>query len=149
MFEKILVLCHANICRSPVAERMLANRLSDSPISVQSAGIEALEGKGAAEAMQQIAETCGFSLADHRARQVDGSLARWADLILVMEEEQKRFLECAYPDVCGKVFLLSRWDDGCAISDPYRKSFEDYERSFKRIETCVASWVAKLNALEP
>ena len=144
MFEKVLIICYANICRSPVAERLMAKQISDSRVVVRSAGIKALEGKEAATEMQQLAQGYGVSLAGHQARQVDSSLLHWADLVLVMEDQQKRFLECAYPDVCGKVHFLSKWDDDCAISDPYRKSFVDYEQCFKRIKKCVEDWCQKL-----
>ncbi|CCJ93258.1 Low molecular weight protein-tyrosine-phosphatase Wzb [Cronobacter malonaticus 681] len=45
MFNKILVVCVGNICRSPTAERLLKRYLPD--VTVASAGLGALVGKGA------------------------------------------------------------------------------------------------------
>ncbi|EBZ7918787.1 protein tyrosine phosphatase, partial [Salmonella enterica subsp. enterica serovar Rissen] len=45
MFNKILVVCVGNVCRSPTAERLL-KRFHPS-LTVASAGLGALVGKGA------------------------------------------------------------------------------------------------------
>ncbi|MEW3493211.1 low molecular weight phosphotyrosine protein phosphatase, partial [Pseudomonas aeruginosa] len=44
MFNKILVVCVGNICRSPTAERLLKNY--QPALTVDSAGLGALVGKG-------------------------------------------------------------------------------------------------------
>ena len=47
MFNKILVVCVGNICRSPTAERLLRRHLP--AVTVESAGLGALVGKAADE----------------------------------------------------------------------------------------------------
>jgi len=45
MFNKILVVCVGNICRSPTGERLLKHY--QPALTVESAGLGALVGKGA------------------------------------------------------------------------------------------------------
>ncbi len=51
MFNKILVVCVGNVCRSPTAERLL-KRFHPS-LTVASAGLGALVGKGADPAAER------------------------------------------------------------------------------------------------
>ncbi|MEO1738255.1 hypothetical protein RB531_3771 [Salmonella enterica subsp. enterica serovar Typhimurium] len=53
MFNKILVVCVGNVCRSPTAERLL-KRFHPS-LTVASAGLGALVGKGADPAAASVA----------------------------------------------------------------------------------------------
>ena len=53
MFNKILVVCVGNICRSPTGERLLKNY--QPALTVDSAGLGALVGKGADERAANVA----------------------------------------------------------------------------------------------
>lgn len=53
MFNKILVVCVGNICRSPTAERLLKHYQPE--LTVDSAGLGALVGKGADERAMSVA----------------------------------------------------------------------------------------------
>src|SRR5690606_10182483 len=83
MFNKILVVCVGNICRSPTAERLLKNYQPN--LIVESAGLGALVGKGADERATNVAQEHNLSLDGHVARQVSGRMCRDYDLILAME----------------------------------------------------------------
>lgn len=58
MFNKILVVCVGNVCRSPTAERLL-KRFHPS-LTVASAGLGALVGKGADPAAASVASAHDF-----------------------------------------------------------------------------------------
>src|SRR5690606_40462795 len=88
MFNKILVVCVGNICRSPTAERLLKNY--QPALTVDSAGLGALVGKGADERASSVAMEHNISLDGHTARQVSGRMCREYDLILAMEKRQDR-----------------------------------------------------------
>ncbi|MBU9809405.1 protein tyrosine phosphatase, partial [Rahnella sp. SL6] len=64
MHHSILVVCTGNICRSPIAERLLNNYLPNMKIS--SAGIKALENKDADTSAIAVAEKHGVSLLGHK-----------------------------------------------------------------------------------
>lgn len=59
MFNKILVVCVGNVCRSPTAERLL-KRFHPS-LTVASAGLGALVGKGADPAAASVASAHDLS----------------------------------------------------------------------------------------
>ncbi|VEA35862.1 protein-tyrosine phosphatase [Salmonella enterica subsp. enterica] len=88
MFNKILVVCVGNVCRSPTAERLL-KRFHPS-LTVASAGLGALVGKGADPAAASVASAHDLSLENHCARQISARLCREYDLILTMGETSHR-----------------------------------------------------------
>jgi len=110
MFNKILVVCVGNICRSPTAERLLKHYLPE--LTVASAGLGALVGKGADERAGQVAAAHALSLEGHSARQVTGAMCRDYDLILAMEKRHIARLCDMAPEMRGKVMLFGHWDEG-------------------------------------
>lgn len=97
MFESILVVCTGNICRSPIAERLLRQLLPDKKID--SAGVGAMVDKCADPSALRVAEKHGLSLADHKGVQFTGSLGRQYQLILVMEKEHLEHVTRIAPEV--------------------------------------------------
>ena len=93
--NNILTVCTGNICRSPVAEAMLKNRLPGR--RVWSAGLHAVVGHGTDATARQIAEQFNLDLSAHRAQQIAGWMCSHADLVLVMEASHQQELEKLYP----------------------------------------------------
>lgn len=142
MAGSILVLCTGNICRSPMAQAVLARELGDA-WHVESAGIGALVGEGMDEKAAVALAAVGLELPEHRARQVDAEMLRSAALVLTMEARQKDALERSYPWIKGRAFRLGHWD-GMDVDDPYRRSQEIFDHTLRVIEDCVRSWSVKL-----
>jgi protein-tyrosine phosphatase len=80
----VLVVCTANIARSPLAEAMLAASLAHHGIEVASAGTQAHPGYPAAEQSQALAEARGLDLSGHLSRPITEELVRGAALVLTM-----------------------------------------------------------------
>lgn len=144
MFNKILVVCVGNICRSPTAERLL--KQYHPQITVESAGLGALVGKGADAAAMSVAVGHQLSLEGHCARQVTGRLCRDYDLILAMEKRHIASLHELAPEMRGKVMLFGHWDNEREIPDPYRKSREAFEAVYALLERSARQWAQALNA---
>lgn len=145
LFRHLLILCAGNLCRSPVAEALVRERsaVEGRAIEVASAGLMALDGEPADEMMCLVAARHGLDLSGHRSRPLDPALLRWADLVLVMEEEQRRHLLGWFPVAGGKVALLGRWTGG-EIPDPFGSGRDAAERAYERIAAAVAAWLARL-----
>ncbi|WP_454902168.1 low molecular weight protein-tyrosine-phosphatase [Variovorax gossypii] len=139
--RSVLTVCIGNICRSPMAEGLLAAGLPH--LRVFSAGIGALVGQPADATAQALMRRRGIDISGHVAQQVSQLLCRQADLILVMEREQRRHLESAYPFVRGKVFRIAEFT-GQDVPDPYRQDEAAFEHAFALIDTGARAWIERI-----
>lgn len=107
---RILTVCTANICRSPLAEALLRNQLDGSG-RVTSAGVRAAHHLGVDPRSVAFAATRGIDLSTHRARQVTPSLLEQdgADLVLTMTREHLRELALMDDAVIHRVFTLKEF----------------------------------------
>lgn len=137
----LLILCVGNICRSPMAEAIFAANFPG--FLVASAGIGALVGHPADPISQHLMRDRGLDISNHRAQQVNKVLCRDADLIFVMDADQKKFVESSYPFVRGKTYLLSV-DGSKEIPDPYRQNEAAFRHALELIDAGVETWVARI-----
>ena len=142
--QHIMTLCIGNICRSPLAQVLLARELPTH--NVWSAGLSALVGAPADPLSVQIAKEQGLDLAPHRAQQVTSIMCQQAELILVMEQSHKSQLEQLYPQVRGKVFRLGQFGQ-FEIADPYRQPREAFDTAYQGIAQGVADWLTRIRQL--
>ncbi|MDN3652642.1 low molecular weight protein-tyrosine-phosphatase [Thalassotalea ponticola] len=142
MFDNILTVCVGNICRSPVAERMLAKQLPNKTVS--SAGIGALQEHGIEPHMVSLLEQHGYNGQNHSARQISHSMVNDADLILVMEKKHQQLLMQKYPAASGKIMLLGKWHNDEEVADPYKKSQEAFNHAFTLIDKHCQAWCSKI-----
>jgi protein-tyrosine phosphatase len=139
--KTVLTVCIGNICRSPMAEGLLAAGLPH--LRVVSAGTGALVGKPADATAQALMRARGIDISGHVAQQVSQMLCRQADLILVMDLAQRRYLESTYPFVRGKVFRIA---DTTAedVPDPYRQGDAAFERALALIDAGARTWIDRV-----
>lgn len=136
-FQNILVVCIGNICRSPMAEYML--RKECPTLKVHSAGIAAMQGHPADDKAKQCMQNQGIPLDSHIARQLNSSLVKEADLILVMSQKQQAHIEKMWPFAKGKTFRLGHWQN-INIADPYQQDQTVFDHTCKLIQQCVTDW---------
>jgi len=142
MFNSILIVCVGNICRSPMAEALLAARAPNG-VSVTSAGIGALVDEPADAAALALMEERGMDISAHRAQQLTPAMAMEADLILVMETRHQQHIHNLVPATRGKVHLLGKWD-GFEVPDPYQKSAANFAQALELIEQGIDAWANRL-----
>jgi protein-tyrosine phosphatase len=102
----VLVVCEGNLCRSPLAERLLRLRLADSGVRVASAGVHAVVGapmdaSAAAELTRLGGDPSGFE-----ARQLTASMATEADLVLAATRALRGRVVAAAPAALKRTFTL-------------------------------------------
>lgn len=142
MFDRILVVCDGNICRSPTAAAMLAQHCPERDIS--SAGLVGLIGHEMDVMAREVALNHGLDCPPHQGRRLDAALCRHADLILVMERRQRDEVMKLFPGGSGKVFLLGHWCGGDDIPDPYRRDRTTFEHVYELMNKAVATWLPRL-----
>ena len=145
MYERILVVCTGNICRSPVGEFLLRSTLNAAgrKAEVRSAGVGALVNDPAHDTAIAMMASRGLDLTPHRAQQATPDLCRWAQLVLVMEPHHREALTDIDPAVRGKTFLLGHWQKK-EIPDPYKRSRDVWTHAVKLIDEGVEAWAKKL-----
>jgi len=125
-----------------MAEHLLASALPD--VEFGSAGLEALVGHPADPTACELMDERGISLAAHRARQISLDMCQRADLILVMDREQRRWVEEQYLFAIGKVFRLGEFSDR-DVPDPYRAGRDVFRQSLSLIEDGAQEWAKRIS----
>ena len=146
MFNKILVVCVGNICRSPSGERLLQVKLPNKLIASAGVGTakSGLTGKPADKMAAEVALAHGYSLEGHQAQQVTSELCCDYDLILVMEKGHIDAVSSIAPEARGKIMLFGQWIGQQNIPDPYRQSKEAFDHAYDLIEKAADAWAKKL-----
>jgi protein-tyrosine phosphatase len=101
----LVVLCTGNICRSPLAEVLLRDRLSDLPVVVTSAGTRAVVGAPMAPSAAVRVVGRGLDPA-HAAVQVTADQLVAADLVLGLAREHRRTAIELHPRVVRRAMTL-------------------------------------------
>jgi len=106
----LLLVCTANVCRSPLAERVVAARLVGrgwlGDVPVASAGVRAAEGQPMCGVSATLLEPGEPAPDGHAARQATREIVEAAGLVLVMEREQRGAVARLAPGSQSKVFTL-------------------------------------------
>lgn len=142
--KSILVVCEGNICRSPMAQGLLASALPK--LQVQSAGFGALVGMPADETAVRLMRSRGVDISAHRASQINRQMCVQADMVLVMEPSQRKRLEELYPQVCGRVFRVGEYTKR-DIPDPYRQPEKAFRDALSLIEEGLREWLHRIHRI--
>lgn len=105
---RILTVCTGNVCRSPLAEQLLAQGLSGiSEIAVSSAGTHAMVGGQMSEQSQSIARGLGVEAPEgHVPRVMTAEILDSADLIFALARDHRRAIVEESPRASLRVFTL-------------------------------------------
>jgi protein-tyrosine phosphatase len=145
MIKDVLIVCHANVCRSPAAEQLFRARMSEKGESraFQSAGLRAREGDDMDPVMQWLLAERGVKVGKHRSRRLTGRLVRAADLVLVTERRQVADVERIEPTARGKVYALGNWENS-DVSDPHGRHEAAYRDSLELMDRLVKGWISRI-----
>ena len=145
---RILVVCTANICRSPAAQQFLAKALADQQIEVYSAGTRAIDNHFAhPQIEQQMVQRGYLAITQHRSTALMPSqLARYG-LILCMEQDHLDWIKRASPTSIGKTKLLGHWDGQAGVLDPINGPEEGYSQCLDLMDEYCHQWADKVVSL--
>jgi len=123
---RILFVCFANMCRSPMAEAIVKKRLGEA-VRAESAGIAAYGNAPSKEAVELIQALYEADISRHRPRNIfEVDLSRF-DFILAMDTSVFMRLQEIEPIPKDKLFA---WE----IEDPCGRGMEAYRLTARKIE---------------
>ena len=149
----IVVVCTANICRSPVGEAVLRQRLlarqniigQGEQWRVSSAGTWAEFGQAASAYSVELMAEQGLDISTHGSRPVDRSMLKEADLLLCMETGHAEALRAEFPDQAYKIYLLSEMaGPAYSVSDPYGGPRHEYKRMVAEVTGLIDAGLPRI-----
>ncbi|MFC5675963.1 hypothetical protein [Aeromicrobium endophyticum] len=171
----VLAVCTANICRSPVMEILLRERLDRQRFEVASAGVrgwdrQPMDPMAAAELLR-----LGHGSDTFRSHPIDSYLVDSADLILTATREHRSDVLETNPRALRRTFTLLEFaalsglveagdpqslvsraaqrrslaPADVDVSDPYRRGPDVHRATADQIDAAVATVAQRLNALVP
>ena len=152
--EKLVIfVCTANICRSPMAEKLfeeaLAKAKSKKKIQVFSTGLSAVEGDKASDNSVTVRKEVGLDLSDHRSSVLNRTTLENASAVFCMTESHRVLINMYFDLPEGApIFLMREFADGNdkELPDPYGQSLEVYRECRERMKDSLPSlldWVEK------
>ena len=157
---RIIAVCTGNICRSPMAELMLAEAIATGGLSgavVDSAGITAYEvGRPIDPRAARKLTAHSISSDRHVAREWQAEWFHTRDLILALDVDHFGWLQQAAPDreSLSKIRMLRSFDPAVAgkdpldqgIEDPWYGGHADFELTWALIHAALPGIVAHVRA---
>ena len=147
---KILMVCLGNICRSPLAEGILREKIKDMDAEVDSAGTSAYHVDEAPDPRSiKIARKYGINISDLRGRQFSIADFDRFDRIYVMDESNyQNVLDLARNEEDkNKVdFLLNEIEPGInnEVPDPYYGGDRGFDDVYKMLDAATDQIVKKI-----
>jgi|JI9StandDraft_1071089.scaffolds.fasta_scaffold75986_2 protein-tyrosine phosphatase len=132
---RLLVVCTANRCRSPLAEAIARDRFATRRwrrSAAISSGTRAEDGLPATEGTELTAERLGLDVNAHSSRALTDDVIGWANLVLCMERRQALHVSSHFPGSFDITFPLR--DFARRATAAPRKRGE-----------CAGHWVARLS----
>jgi protein-tyrosine phosphatase len=148
---KVLMVCLGNICRSPLAEGILASKVHTSEIFVDSAGTAGYHiGKAPDERSIHTAALKGIDISRQKCRRFTIEDFDVFDYIFAMDRENLMNLQdLARNEVdLGKVHLLLEMAGlpGQEVPDPYYGGLSDFQEVFRLIDLATDKLLPILSA---
>ncbi len=151
MKTKILMVCLGNICRSPLAEGILSEKLPSSKFKVDSAGTAGYHiGKKPDTRSIQIAQKNGIDITTQKGRQFDVHDFGKFDIIYAMDFSVYKDIIALAPDENSKSKVKMILDEvfpgeNIDVPDPYYGSDFGFESVYKMLDQACEVIANKLN----
>jgi protein-tyrosine-phosphatase len=148
----VLVVCTANICRSPMGAALLRHALAGEPeplrsVPVISAGVSARGGEAMTGHSVTALKKVGIAAGRHSSQPVTQAMLDQASLVLCMTESHRAMIEATAHPAPPHLYLfreLMEPEDRTEIADPYGGPYSGYELSRDEMVEAIPSLLAFL-----
>jgi protein-tyrosine phosphatase len=152
----VLFVCLGNICRSPMAEGLMREKLKDENLdwAIGSRGVDDYhEGESPDPRAQAIMKEKGFDISDIRSEQFQADEFQWADKVLAMDTSNYQVLFDLAPDdeAREKLGLMHSYhypNERQSVPDPYRDD-EGFERVCEMMDKAVDAFIEEHRKTAP
>ena len=153
----ILIVCTANICRSPMAAALLQHFLAgqNEPLKslpVVSAGIAARQGDPISDNAVVAMKRVGLDLSQHTSQPVTQTLLDGALAVLCMTESHRAMIQLRFERVPKHLYLFREFlppPVDPEVADPYGGPLSVYETCRDNLVEAVPSVVNFLKTITP
>ena len=126
------IICYANFCRSPVAEKILAQRALHN-ITFQSFGIDPMVASNMDARSINFLKKKGINDYAHMLKKISATNINRLDLLLCMDHQILSILNSTLPAYSKKYKIFSYVDTSIMISDPFRFDDDNYEAVMDKV----------------
>ena len=135
MADTILVVCTANICRSPMAAGLLRHALAGQPeplrsLKVESAGVAARHGERVSENSVVALRKVGIDIASHASQPITQAMLNRAVAVLCMTESHRAMIQLQAEPPPKHIYLFREFmpqKGDKEIPDPFGGPLKLYE----------------------
>lgn len=127
--RRVLIVCTANVIRSPFVEHLLRARLGGLDVArwqIESAGSLARPGRPAESRVVEIARLRGLDLVEHRARRLDESMLDPGITVLCAAATHRRTVLDMRPDLLDSTFTVREFARLLEAADRPRGGVHDW-----------------------
>lgn len=130
--KKIITLCVANFCRSPVAEKIL-NEIYNDELELTSAGLYPMTESNMDKRSAKFLKSIGITNTLHLPKKITSQMINNCDLILCMDHYVLSDLNKLSPRNSSKFKLIAFQSPRIQIPDPYRFDEKKYVQVMENI----------------
>ncbi len=125
----VLFVCTGNLHRSPMAEYLFKARVDPAAgWQIASAGTYTRDGLPTTSEVVAVLAAWGIDPSGHRSQEVTRALLERYNLILCLARNHKEALRSEFPDLAGRIYLLSEMAGRQAdVEDPIGGPLEEFE----------------------
>ena len=136
LLYNVCVVCYANYCRSPVAERLLQKKLG-SKYKVISAGINPIYIGGMDKRSISYLEKKGLSNTLHTPKKINLKIVKNSSYIFCLDHEILMILNKLFPTYKKKLILLNYKNPQIRLADPYKFNQDEYLEIMENISKAI------------
>lgn len=153
----ILLVCTANVCRSPMAEHLLRHALAAEPgplsgLTVRSAGVAAYTGDRASPNSVRALKAVGLDLAEHRSEPLTQKMLDETLALFAMTPSHLRAVSSQFMRTPPHMHLMREFVEpgkSKEIPDPFGAGLDEYEECRDAMIEAIPGIVRRLREIFP